>query len=262
MRRLRQIALLPTLITLGNAVCGFISILKAHEEKYEQAAWFILIAMLFDALDGRVARAMKMTSQFGTQLDSLCDLVTFGIAPAFLVYALCSAEPGTFHYRIIFAVTAFYASCTVIRLARFNVETAPDLKSHMSFSGLPSPAAAGVIAASVIPWTEWPESLSLARILGSALPVATFTLGLLMVSRLRYAHLLNKLFHGYHPFIMLVEVSLVILLLVLFHEFAIFAGFLGYALFGPIQWLRTRAVRKPSPLTESGYPQEPNEPLF
>jgi len=98
-RRLRTIALLPTLITLGNGVCGVVAIFKTgqfmaagNEKTAQAAAWLILVAMIFDALDGFVARLTRTTSSFGAQLDSLCDLITFGVAPAFLTYAMTSAS--------------------------------------------------------------------------------------------------------------------------------------------------------------------------
>ena len=107
------------------------------------AGWLIFLAMIFDALDGHVARLAKTTSDFGAQLDSLCDVVTFGVAPAFLLVKMC---PGfTFnHSQMVWIIAAAYACCAALRLARFNVET-DDEDDHMNFSGLPSPAAASVV---------------------------------------------------------------------------------------------------------------------
>lgn len=260
-RRLRHIALLPTLLTLGNGVCGFAAVLKigegltqtanaaAQSASYHMAAWLILIAMIFDALDGKVARLTRTASNFGAQLDSLSDMLTFGVAPGLLVYAICHAT--TFlPDRVVEIVSILYVMCVLIRLARFNVETTPDEKSHQEFAGLPSPAAAGVIAAAVIPWTAFPDYVFFDRVwqvVLKALPIVAFVLAVLMVSRIRYVHLVNRAFRGYRPFVTLVEIVLVIVLVALLHEFSLFLAFLAYALLGPSEWLRKRLSRRPAP---------------
>ena len=127
-RRLRTIALLPTLITLGNGVCGVVAIFKTgqymaggNEKIAQAAAWFILAGMIFDALDGFVARLTRTTSSFGAQLDSLCDLVTFGVAPGFLVFAATRGQFPDFWERPVQIVGGLFAMCALIRLARFTV---------------------------------------------------------------------------------------------------------------------------------------------
>ncbi len=260
-RRLRHIALLPTLLTLGNGVCGFTAILKigegltqaanaaAQSASFHMAAWLILIAMVFDALDGKVARLTRTASNFGAQLDSLCDLITFGVAPGLLVYAICHAT--TFlPNRVVEVVSILYVMCALIRLARFNVETTPDEKSHQEFAGLPSPAAAAVIAAAVIPWTAFPDYVFFDRIwqvVLKALPIVAFVLAVLMVSRVRYVHIVNRVFRGYRPFVTLVELVLVFVLVALLHEFSLFLASLAYALLGPSEWLRRRLARRSTP---------------
>jgi CDP-diacylglycerol--serine O-phosphatidyltransferase len=242
---------LPTLVTLGNGVCGILALFKVGQgldadpdriSYFHQAAWCILAGMVFDALDGFVARITRTASSFGAQLDSLCDLVTFGVAPAFLTFAL-TREVGGFWARPVQAVCVIYAMCALIRLARFTVETTPDESSHREFAGLPSPAAAGVVAAAVLPSkfleVEAPALLSTIR---AALPGLALGAGILMVSRVRYAHVVNRLLRGRRPFVTLIEVVLVAALLYQFREFAFFIAFLGYALTGPALWVKRKLV--------------------
>jgi CDP-diacylglycerol---serine O-phosphatidyltransferase len=272
-RRLRHIALLPAFITLANGVCGFLAILKtaqgliaettaAQSAAFHMAAYLILIAMVFDALDGKVARMTRTASNFGAQLDSLCDLVTFGIAPAFLVYSICHAT-SFLPTRVVEVACVLYAMCALIRLARFNVETTPDEKSHQEFAGLPSPAAAGVIAAAVIPWSafdNWAVLETTAKIITRGLPIFAVVLAVLMVSRVRYAHVVNRLFKGFRPFVTLIELVLVFVLVALLHEFALFLAFFGYAMIGPVNWIRRRLIRRPA--NEPAVAADRDETLF
>lgn len=261
-RRVRAVAILPTLLTLGNAVCGMLAITQigygfvnraSTLQHFHNAALLILAAMIFDALDGKVARMTKTASSFGTQLDSLCDFLSFGAAPAFLVYGLClpQGENLVLLERMILGVCLFYCSCTGVRLARFNVETGTEEKFHQEFAGLPSPAAAGVIASTVLPWNaipgHWTLLVNTGHALRAGLPIAAFVLAVLMVSRVPYPHLVNRLFRGVRPFVTLIELAITVLLAVIFHEFALFLGFFLYAVSGPVLWLRRRVSKKPVP---------------
>jgi CDP-diacylglycerol--serine O-phosphatidyltransferase len=263
-RRLRTIALLPTLITLGNGVCGVVAIFKIGEfmaggpvRIAQQAAWLILVAMVFDALDGFVARLTRTASSFGAMLDSLCDLVTFGVAPGFLIYALTLNTVPSFWARPVQAVCVLYAMCALIRLARFTVETTPDESAHREFAGLPSPAAAGVLASAALPVVAVP---AIAHIIENALPGLALATGILMVSRVKYAHVVNRVLKGRRPFIALVELALVIALFFLFREFAFFIAFFGYAVTGPLFWLKKRVFRKPAVAGQA--PEERHDNLF
>jgi CDP-diacylglycerol--serine O-phosphatidyltransferase len=251
-RRLRSIALLPTLITLGNGVAGVVAVMKIGQGLdgepnravyFHQAAWCILAGMVFDALDGFVARMTRTTSAFGAQLDSLCDLITFGVAPAFLTFALTRDVQG-FWARPVQIVCVLYAMCALIRLARFTVETTPDESAHREFAGLPSPAAAGVVAAAVLPsrflQAEAPRVLEL---INTSLPGLALAAGILMVSRVRYVHLVNKMLRGRRPFVTLIEVALVAALVYQFQEFAFFLAFFAYAVSGPALWIKRRFLR-------------------
>jgi CDP-diacylglycerol--serine O-phosphatidyltransferase len=275
-RRVRTVAVLPTLITLGNAVCGFFAVIYASRGmgaaselvaavEFEKAGFLILVAMIFDALDGKVARITKTASNFGTQLDSLCDFFTFGVVPAFLAYGFCHAGP--FPHQIVIVVCAFYMCLAATRLARFNVETGTDEKYHREFTGLPSPAAAGVVATIVIPWGaavegKWVVTDALNWWVQGSLPVIVFILGVLMVSRIPYPHFLNKMMRGPRPFVTFVEVAVIVLLAVILHQFALFLGFMAYAVIGPILWLRSRVFRRTAPKPRGAAEPPAGNPLF
>ena len=158
---MKKIAIIPTLLTLGNGICGFApSRLPARSplptdqrlRPFAVAGWFILAAMVFDMLDGYVARLSKTASKFGGELDSLCDAISFGVAPAASgssrrwapagIGPSCTSCCG--HCRLIHGV------CPGLRLARFNVDNTPDPASHKRFRGLPSPGAAGCLASLAI----------------------------------------------------------------------------------------------------------------
>jgi CDP-diacylglycerol--serine O-phosphatidyltransferase len=222
-------AVFPTLLTLGNAACGFGAITfaakvgpdPAGEHDLFLSAVFIFLAMLFDMLDGSVARWAKQTSEFGGQLDSLCDAISFGVAPAFLMlkieYAMESAADAnvlkfgthfhpffTYWSRLLWVIGALYVVCAVLRLARFNVETDED-DSHNHFSGLPSPAAAATVASFPIALNELREKAIVSNGTGQSvaewllpiihmlLPLITLAVAILMVSRFKYAHVFNQI---------------------------------------------------------------------
>lgn len=230
--RLRTVAMLPSLITLINGVCGFVAIgLVAKDPEYFRLAGFmIFFAMIADVLDGRVARISNSTSSFGGQLDSLCDVISFGAAPAFLVLNLLlhyhrhlvgSAQWifGGLFERFIWLATVGYLCCTLIRLARFNVENEEDATSHMSFIGLPSPAAAGTVAALVMYHEHLvtdPDFANVALyrfmhwVILYALGFVTLGCGMLMVSRIRYPHLFNRIFRGKKPLPYLYSIGFVV----------------------------------------------------
>jgi CDP-diacylglycerol--serine O-phosphatidyltransferase len=265
------VAVLPTLLTLGNAVCGLLAILtllQPEEPNFALASWLILIAMVFDGLDGRVARMTRTTSAFGSQLDSLCDAITFGVAPAILVVRLVShvhSAPGLppLASRALAAIGVIYACCALIRLARFNVETA-QTDSHDSFAGLPSPGAGGFLASSVITYEAWAAESGwqgpARETLLFVVPVATFVLSMLMVSRIRYPHALNRLLRGFRPFTTLIEIVVAIVLVVLLHQVAIFVGFTAYVLSGPVLMVR-RLFLKPRTAAVAASPAPlPAEP--
>jgi len=271
-KRLKHIALLPTLVTLGNIVCGFAAIVLAarsmvdaskglaHDASahFQLAAWMVIVGMVFDALDGRVARMTGSASKFGAELDSLCDVVTFGIVPAFLAYVTIDACGGLVPRGVGIAICAVYAAAAAARLARFNVETTLDEEAHMSFRGLPSPAAAGVVVSLVLLRANLADT-RLADWVVIALPFAVLAVGIAMITNLRYMHLVNKLLRGRHRFARLAEVVLVALIVALHKEVALALGFCGYALSGPVLWLFRKPQAAPLPAVLEKKPSQAPE---
>ncbi len=259
---MKKIAILPTLLTLGNGVCGFAAIAYASKIGsgssredlrlyFGLSACLILAAMVFDALDGYAARLSKTASDFGGQLDSLCDAVSFGAAPAFLLLRLEQEWGTTLTGKGIAVIAALYLVCALLRLARFNVQNTPDPSSHKRFRGLPSPAAAGCVASLAIlrselamTYTEvlFPEPFVQTFVRVWA-PLGTLVVALLMVSRIPYPHLTNQLLRGRRPFRVLVQVVLIVFVIALVPDLAFFLLFWGYALNGPIRLAIVRALR-------------------
>jgi CDP-diacylglycerol--serine O-phosphatidyltransferase len=207
-----------------------------------------------------VARFARVTSDFGGQLDSLSDAISFGVAPAVLAYRMFfDVVPNNIiaghsfpFQRIAMALGAAYAGCALMRLARFNVENVHDEEAHLSFRGLPSPAAAGAVTSLCILilylWRdqEYPD---LAKYLLWAMPAVLLVTGLLMVSTVRYVHLVNQLIRGRRPLSYVVQIIFVVVLLLLLHEKAFALLFVAYALSGPILLLYrklTHAGRGPA----------------
>jgi len=257
--RLKYITILPSLVTILNGVCGFAAIVFASKgahlgpgefSYFAISGYMILLAMVADMLDGRLARMNKSTSSFGGQLDSLCDIISFGVAPAFLMlkvlehklsdYAGLNPTIETFLERFIWVSAAGYISCAAIRLARFNVENEEDESAHMSFIGLPTPAAAGVIVSLVILHQETLPSLN---VIISSLPFSALGTAALMVSRIRYPHILNQYLRGKKPFAYLIR-GLLLLVFVIYIQVALAPIFCGFAAGSFVKWFYYKAIRK------------------
>jgi CDP-diacylglycerol--serine O-phosphatidyltransferase len=261
-RIVKKIAIIPTLLTLGNAVCGFAALAYAskivHDDPrtfhyFTLSAWLIVGAMIFDALDGYAARLSKTASEFGGQLDSLCDAVSFGAAPAFLLLRLGMDWSGTQIMRESVAViAALYMACALLRLARFNVENSPDPNSHKRFKGLPSPAAAGCVVSLALlrgePTGNWIglDVDLVHRVVNFWAPVGTLFVALLMVSRFSYPHLTKQLLRGKRRFSHVVQIVLIVFILAIFRELAVVLSFWVYALSAPIGFGLSRALRGPA----------------
>ena len=265
-QRVKYIALLPSLITIVNGVFGFAAITLASKDAtpdapqwscFAAAGYMVLLAMCADMLDGRLARMSQSTSSFGGQLDSLCDMVSFGVAPAFLMLKLMEYKLelrtvicGGFLHRFIWVAALAYIACAAIRLARFNVENEENEAAHMSFAGLPSPAAAGVIVSLVISQQNEFPALD---ILVYILPFVTLGVALLMISQIRYPHVLNVYLTGRKPFHYLIWIlfllgiafvwDLRIALVVAFGGFAV--GSPARGLYGVLLNRRTRPALTP-----------------
>jgi CDP-diacylglycerol--serine O-phosphatidyltransferase len=262
-QRLKYITILPSLITILNGVCGFAAIIFAGKGSgvipadskipfftfgsttyFAMSGYMVLVAMIADMLDGRLARRVKSTSSFGGQLDSLCDIISFGVAPAYLMLNFLENELASiglsderFLQRLVWLSAAAYISCAAIRLARFNVENEEDESAHMSFMGLPTPAAAGVIVSLVIFHQETIPAFAII----CALPFFALGISILMVSRIRYPHILNQYLRGRKPFAYLIRVLLLLALVwVMKIQTALVIIFCGFAANSFVKWLYLR----------------------
>lgn len=183
-RRRKTVNLLPSMLTLANLMCGLLSMVRTMNGEFRAAAWFIVLAGLFDIGDGRVARLTHSESDFGKELDSLSDLVSFGVAPALLVYhfygfSLPGVDPTTLQ-RLALGVLLLLPCAGAVRLARYNLGGAG---TPGTFIGLPIPAAAGTLTSLVLVGIEYPAVRPVAT--SVAMPL-TVVLSWLMVSRVRY----------------------------------------------------------------------------
>lgn len=223
-KRNPSIYVLPNLLTTLNMFFGFFAIIYAINGKVDYAAYAIVAGALFDQMDGRVARWTKSTSHFGAEYDSLSDLVTFGVAPAVLLF-LWSLEPFG---RLGWLATFFYMACGALRLARFNVQVDAAPKGY--FQGLPIPMAAGIVASSVLAFQDL--ELDPARSWG--LLAMTFLLGFVMVSTFKYRSFKDLDFKERLPFKFLVGGVFIIAIVAIRPEVMLFILFLTYALLGAI----------------------------
>lgn len=229
---MRKIPVWPTLATVGNLVCGFSALAAVAGGNLERAAWLIIVAMLFDAADGRLARITRTATEFGGQLDSLADVVSFGCAPAFLTHYYTMKCLPAFSEKFAWTASGLFVICAAMRLARFNVENTSDPTSHKSFKGLPSPGAAGLMASAVILLHDWGSVMPLA-VVGS-LPVIEVIAAVLMVTRVRYPHILSQLDLGERPFSFLLLVIFLGMLVAIEPQIGLFMIFAVYAASGPV----------------------------
>ncbi len=219
------ILILPSLFTTGNLFCGFYSIVHSMNHDLVYAAYAILLAGVFDVLDGRVARITKSTSKFGVEYDSIADVVSFGIAPALLLYSWMLHGFG----RVGWAGAFFFAACGALRLARFNAMADEDMpKSY--FIGLPIPAAANVVAAVVIAYHDTPFRYAEQLVL----PLA-FGLGLLMVSSIRYRSFKDFDVRHKRSFVWLVVLVAMLAFVAIRPELSMAVIFGYYAAWGPFR---------------------------
>jgi len=256
-QRLKYITVLPSLVTILNGVCGFIAIIFAGKgvthgmgdfSYFAMAGYMILLAMIADMLDGRLARMSQSTSSFGGQLDSLCDIISFGVAPAFLMLKVMELKLESVGFagddifgRFAWFTAAAYISCAAIRLARFNVENEEDESAHMSFMGLPTPAAAGVMVSLVI---LHQESLPKVDAIIYMLPFVALGVASLMVSRIRYPHILNQYIKGKKPFAHLIRVLLLLGLIMWSRQAAMVIIFCGFAAGSLLKWFYYKLIHK------------------
>ncbi len=235
--RRRGIYLLPNLLTTAGIFFGFYAIMSAVAGNYVKASVAIFVCMVFDLLDGRVARLTHTQSEFGTQYDSLTDLISFGVAPALLIYQSSLFSVGKFGWAASFAYTAAAA----LRLARFNAQGGTVDKRY--FQGLSSPAAAGVMAGYVWLWHDinWMEGEG-TKLLSLFI---TLAIALLMVSNIRYRSFKDINFRSRVSFLKVLGVALAFVLLSLKPSLILFLSFVGYAVSGvALTLLRVRQYRR------------------
>jgi CDP-diacylglycerol--serine O-phosphatidyltransferase len=209
------------------------------------SAVLIFGAMVFDALDGYVARMARSVSDFGKQLDSLCDAVSFGVAPGFLLLCIGTDWGTNFRARQIIAVIAgLYMVCAILRLARYNVEASPDPNAGKRFKGLPSPAASGCVATLGLLRSgygvEWnglsPEVLN--YFVSTLAPLGTLIVALLMVSSIPYPHVIKQLTQRRRrPFGVVVQAVLIVFVIAVTRGLALAPLFWAYALAFPVRAL-------------------------
>ncbi len=227
-RRLRGVYILPNLFTSGNLFCGFFATVATFSDRFVHASIAILAAGVFDVLDGKIARLSGANSRFGIEYDSLADLISFGLAPALLAYSWALKPYG----RIGWLAAFLFLACGALRLARFNVQTVT-LDSKF-FTGLPIPAAACVIALTVLLnhrlgfWTTHEQIPILVMI---------YLLAFLMVSNIRYFSIKGLDIFRRKPFRALVVLILCIVIVVAEPEITLFSIFALYVLSGPVNLL-------------------------
>jgi CDP-diacylglycerol--serine O-phosphatidyltransferase len=216
--------ILPNMMTIANLFCGFYSILLTFAGEYKTAAIAIVIAAIFDQLDGRLARLTRATSQFGAELDSLCDAVSFGMAPALLMYQWAMLPFG----RLGMMAAFLFAACAVLRLARFNVQVGVVEKNY--FQGLPVPMAAGIVASAFLAF----EDMAWVGKGNKSLLFMMILLALVMVSNFRYRSFKDIDLKRRLPFRYLILGLIVLFLVALRPEVMLFVLFFGYASTGAI----------------------------
>ena len=234
-KRSAGVYVLPNLLTTTNMFFGFMAIIFAIRGEYTFGSYAIVAAAVFDLLDGRVARLTDTTSQFGAEYDSLCDLISFGMAPALIMY-LWALQPFG---RVGWLASFVFVACGALRLARFNVQAA-DERTH--FQGLPIPMAAGIVASSVLCFND----LQMDASHNWLLLFMTFMLGLTMVSQFRYKSFKDINLKKKQPFTYLVVGVMVIMLIAIRPEVMLFVLFFSYATLGMAfgMFHKTNARRK------------------
>ncbi len=231
----KGVYLLPNLITTGGLFAGFYSITCCLRSDFRWAAISIIVANVFDALDGRVARLTNSTSRFGIEYDSLADLVAFGVAPGILAYRWALEPWMTWGWL----AAALYVACGALRLARFNVQFDNAEKRH--FIGLPIPAAAEVIATTVLLYYHFGGGGATHK--HAILLIVTYALAALMVSNLKFFSFKETELYRRQPFGIFLAGIVLLGLVIAQPQIMLFMGFSVYACSGPLRWLIVRGKR-------------------
>jgi len=244
----RGIYILPNLFTTGNLFCGFWAIISVFQERFFYAAIAILLAAVFDVLDGKVARLSGATSKFGIQYDSLADLVSFGIAPALLAFSWALREYGKFGWLAAF----LFVACGALRLARFNVQSSSGEVKY--FKGLPIPVAASMIALTILLYLRLIETGWVKDII---ILIMIWVLAFLMVSNIRYFSFKEFNLAKRKPFSIFLFVVLSMIVIVMEPTIVLFGFVLFYIFSGPVNmliaWQKKKALRRMEPVPEEDF---------
>lgn len=232
----KGIYILPNLLTTGALFAGFSSIIMASKGNFEVASILIFIAMVLDGLDGRVARMTNTTSEFGIQYDSLSDMVSFGLAPALVVYEWSLHTMGKLGWLIAF----IYAAAAALRLARFNAHASQE---KSLFQGLPSPSAAAILASFIWVVTDYGMTGADFR---AVILLLTLITAILMVSNVPFRSFKDFDLRSHVPFVVLLGIVTVLVVIVYDPARVLFAGFFVYLVSGPVTALLYRKKKKDS----------------
>ncbi|OEG69849.1 hypothetical protein ATZ36_00250 [Candidatus Endomicrobiellum trichonymphae] len=241
----KGIYIIPSLFTCGNISCGCLSVISSINGNFTESVWLLIFAIVFDMMDGRIARLTKTTSEFGVQLDSLSDLMSFGIAPSVMMYQLVLNSMG----KVGKSIAVLFILCSALRLAKFNVR-ANDKEVHSSFMGLPTPAAAGLLISFVLSYelfiVDLGQSLTFKTIpilmknmpvFFKTMPVVMVLLSLLMVSNIPYISFKKVEFSKPKVFRLLILMVFFIWLMLTFPQNIIFILFTLYAFSGILTYM-------------------------
>lgn len=232
----------PSLFTIGNMACGFYALLSAFRGEFVSAATAIIAGMAFDALDGRVARLVHGESTFGVEFDSLTDFLTFGVAPAHMMYAFLLKDYGPWGYPIAF----LFALCGALRLARFNAVAHETGGSKTHFTGLPIPGGAGFLASFVLlyqlieegrPARTWQLLMDQIPLLYGLAPAMVVVVALLMVSTIPYPAFKKPGQVQANKAAKVIGLALGGIIIFMYPQNSIFLIFLFYVLLGPVSWV-------------------------
>jgi CDP-diacylglycerol--serine O-phosphatidyltransferase len=227
-RMKKGIYLLPNLFTSASLFCGFYSVIASFKEHFVPAAIAILVSIIFDGLDGRVARLTNTTSKFGAEYDSIADVIAFGMAPALLAYSWSLSIYGKWGWIACF----LFVLCGALRLARFNIQIG--IIESKVFNGLPIPAAAAVVATTVI---FFDYSGAEGKFHNEFVMAFVIILSLLMVSGVKYYSFKDMSLLARKPFIFFFGSTVLLIIVVLEWETMLFVIMLGYAISGPVWWV-------------------------
>jgi len=234
---MRRSYIIPNIFTSANLLCGLLAIIKVFDSDVVTAGWLILAASIFDGLDGQIARLTKSESRFGLNFDSLADMVSFGIAPALLIYSVISLR----HIHLATIEAVLFGGCCALRLARYNVQATTTVNRY--FMGIPSPAAAGVIASAFLVMQN--SNSVLMEKLFSFLPLIS---AFLMISIIKYPKInpisILKEKHLKIP-AFIITILAVIFSIIIFEQLALFILFSTYLAYGTIIFILNAATSHP-----------------